>query len=224
MATMGEGVGLVFADRDDAGRRLGARVREAVRREGWSEPLVLGLARGGVPVALRVAEALDAPLDVLVVRKISAPGRPEFGVGAVTADGPARYDESVLTRMGLTPADLRAAYEREKLEARRRLEVYRRGRRPTRVAGREVVLVDDGVARGVTARAALRTLRDAGARRLLLAIPVCARQSVGKLGDAADELVYLAAPAPFDGVGRWYRNFAETTDDEVLAALAARPD
>jgi putative phosphoribosyl transferase len=212
----------VFADRDDAGVRLGAWVRAAARREGWSEPLVLGLARGGVPVALRVADALDAPLDVAVVRKISAPGRPEFGVGAVTADGPVRYDDAVLARLGLTPADLREACEREKAEARRRLEVYRRGRPPARMAGRDVVLVDDGVARGVTARAALRALRHAGARRLLLATPVCAQQSMTELRDAADELVYLAAPAPFGGVGQWYRNFDQTTDDEVLAALAAR--
>ncbi len=130
----------LFADRRDGGARLGARAREM----SWSDPLVLGLARGGVPVAAMVADALGAPLDVAVARKIGAPGQPEFGVGAVTTEGPVRYDERTLRALGLTPADLRPVCERERAEARRRLSRYRAGREPLPVAGRDVLLVDDG--------------------------------------------------------------------------------
>lgn len=218
---MGADVVPLFADRAEAGSRLGARMRELT----WSEPVVLGLARGGVPVAVGVAEAIDAPLDVAVARKIAAPGHSEFGVGAVTADGPACYTDTVLRRLGLTPADLEADCERERATARRRLRRYREGE-PLPVGGRDVLLVDDGLATGVTARAALRQLRAAGPRRLVFAAPVCARESEAALGAGgdADEVVCLASPAEFGAVGPFYRDFGQTTDDEVLAALCGRRD
>ncbi len=208
----------LFADRREAGARLGARVRELV----WSDPVVLGLARGGVPVAAVVAEAMAAPLEVAVARKIGAPWQPEFGLGAVTPDGPACYDEPSLAAFGLTPQDLRADCERERAEARRRLDRYREGRDSLPVAGHDVLLVDDGLATGVTARAALHQLRAVGPRRLVFAAPVCARESADALRrEAADDVVCVAAPARFGGVSRWYRDFRQTSDEEVLAALAA---
>jgi putative phosphoribosyl transferase len=209
-----------FADRREAGSRLADRLREVV----WSDPVVLGLARGGVPIALMVAEALDAPLEVAVARKIGAPGHPEFGVGAVTADGPARYDEATLASLGLTPEDMREDCERERGEARRRLQRYQQGREPVPLAGRDVVLVDDGLATGVTARAALGQLRRTGPRRLVFAAPVCAWESQAMLqseGDA-DEVVCVSVPREFGAVGMWYRDFRQISDDDVLAALAAR--
>jgi predicted phosphoribosyltransferase len=212
------GDGPLFADRADAGAQLADRLAGM----SWSNPVVLGLARGGVPIARRVADALAAPLDVAVARKIGAPSRPEFGVGAVTADGPPRFDEGTLTELGLTPDELREDCERERAEARRRLQRYRRGRDPVPLAGRDVVLVDDGLATGVTARAALGELRAAGPARLVFAAPVCARDSRDALctEQDADDVVCLSAPARFGAVGFWYRDFGQTSDEEVLAALA----
>lgn len=210
---------VLFADRVDAGARLAARLSGL----SWTDPVVLGLARGGVPIAAIVAARLGAELDVAVVRKIAAPGRPEFGVGAVTADGPPRYDERTLDRLGLTPDDLRRDCERERREVLRRLRRYRGDRAPPRLTGRDVILVDDGLATGVTARAALGELRRSGPRRLVYAAPVCARDSAVALradGDA-DEVICLAAPRAFGDVSRWYRRFEQLTDDEVLAALGS---
>jgi putative phosphoribosyl transferase len=209
--------GEVFADRADAGRRLAARLTTMA----WSDPVVLGLARGGVPVARGVALALGAPLDVAVARKIGAPGRPELGLGAVTADGPGHYDHAALARLGLTADDLQATCERERAEARRRLRLYRDGRDPLPVAGRDVLLVDDGLATGVTAHAASADLRAQGPRRVVFAAPVCAPESAAALrtAGAADEVVCVWAPKVFGAVSRWYRDFSQTSDDEVLAAL-----
>jgi putative phosphoribosyl transferase len=211
---------VLFGDRFDAGRRLAARVRDLP----WSDPVVLGLARGGVPVAHEVAAVLGAPLDVAVARKISAPGRPESGVGAVTADGPARYDGRVLARLGLTPDDLRSDCAREQAEAARRLRLYRGGRDPLPLAGRDVLLVDDGLATGVTARAALGELRAGRPRRLAFAAPVCAAASAADLRAAgdADEVICVVAPAYLGAVGSWYRDFTQTADEVVLAVLRER--
>jgi putative phosphoribosyl transferase len=214
------GEGPLFVDRDEAGARLADRLRERA----WSDPVVLGLVRGGVPIALHVATALDAPLDVAVSRKIGAPGHPEFGVGAVTAEGHVRYDDATLAALGLTPDDLRSVCVRERAEAQRRLNRYRAGRAAVPVSGRDVLLVDDGLATGVTARAALRQLRTAGPRKLVFAAPVCARQSADALsadGDA-DEVVCLASLTRFGAVGRWYEDFRQISDAEVLAALEER--
>ncbi len=212
----------LFGDRADAGRQLAARVRGMA----WSDPVVLGLARGGVPVAREVAVALGAPLDVAVARKIGAPGRPEFGVGAVTADGPARYHEAVLAHLGLTAEDLRVECERERAEAGRRLRLYRDGRDRLPIAGRDVLLVDDGLATGVTARAVLGELRAGRPRRLVFAGPVCAAGSAAALRAEghADEVVCVTAPARLGAVSRWYRDFTQTRDEEVLGLLRGQAD
>lgn len=210
----------MFADRQDAGERLANRLKDTR----WSDPLVLGLARGGVPIAWRVAQALDAALDVAVARKIGLPGHPEFGVGAVTTDGPARYDHSTLDRLELSPDDLREVCERERSEARRRLQRYRQGMPAPQVAGRDELLVDDGLVTGVTARAALGQLRTAGPKRLVFAAPGVRPRQPASAADGRGRR-RCRVPLHPDTVRRgraWYHDFRPTTDDDVLAVLAGR--
>jgi predicted phosphoribosyltransferase len=207
----------LFANRYEAGERLA----ELLRERDWRNPVVLGMARGGLPVAARVAAALGAPLDVAVTRKIGAPGQPEFGVGAVTSDGSVYYDRRSLVALGLTEENLRPVHEREWAEARRRLSRYRQAARPVPLADRDVILVDDGLATGVTARASVRALRASAPRRLVFAVPVAAKQSQAALRAEVDDVICLAAPERFGAVGLWYRDFAQVSDEEVLAVLAA---
>lgn len=209
----------VFADRTDGGRWLAA---ELARRT-WVDPLVLGLARGGVPVAAVVARRLGAELDVAVARKIGAPGRREYGVGAVTPDGPAIYDEASLRALHLTADRLARTEKRERAEARRRLERYRAGRAPVVWAGRDVLLVDDGLATGVTATAALRELRAGDPRTVVFAAPVGAPGAAKALLHEADDVVCVTEPPGFRAVGQWYADFGQTRDEDVLALLADDP-
>ncbi|EHR51592.1 putative phosphoribosyltransferase [Saccharomonospora marina XMU15] len=204
-----------FTNRREAGVRLARTLAE--RR--WVRPVVLGLARGGVPVAAEVARLLDAPLGVVVARKIGAPGRPEFGVGAVTAHGPANYDAAGVRALGISADELDAVSERERAEAQRRARLYQRGRQPQPVEGRDVIVVDDGLATGVTATAALRAIRQEGPRTLVLAAPVCAAQAAAALRAEADEVVCAWLPERFHAVGEWYSDFSQTTDDEVIRLL-----
>jgi putative phosphoribosyl transferase len=206
-----------FSDRRAAGLRLSVELR----RHRWHDPLVLGLARGGVVVAHAVAETLDAPLDVAVARKIGAPGHPEFGVGAVTATGDATYDARSLRALGLRPEDLREICAAERAEARRRERVYLGGRTPEPRAGRDVVLVDDGLATGVTARAAAQTIRAEQPRSLVFAAPVCAPEAAAGLKTDVDEVVCLLAPDDLRAIGEWYVDFAQTSDDEVVELLGS---
>ncbi|WP_410586968.1 phosphoribosyltransferase [Amycolatopsis sp. lyj-23] len=205
----------IFADREDGGRRL---ARE-LRRRAWADPVVLGLARGGVPVAAVVARWLSAELDVAVARKIGAPAQREYGVGAVTPEGPAIYDQAGLRALKLTPAQLARAETRERAEARRRVERYRAGRVPSNLTGRDVVLVDDGLATGVTATAALRDLRAARPRTLVFAAPVAAPGAAVRLRREADDVVCVAEPPEFRAVGQWYADFRQLGDEDVLALL-----
>ncbi|MBB5908080.1 phosphoribosyltransferase [Actinoalloteichus hymeniacidonis] len=207
----------VFLDRPAAGRLLAARLRG----RDWHDPVVLGLARGGVPVAAQVAWELDATLDVLVSRKISLPGNPEFGVGAVTADGPPYYAEQTLDTFGIDARDLSQACAGEREEARRRVLRYQGDRAPTPLRGRDVLVVDDGLATGVTATAALRAVRRDEPRLLVFAAPTCASDAAATLSREADEVECLSLPADFVAVGQWYRDFPQTSDDEVVALLTA---
>ena len=200
-----------------AGLHLGAQLRE---RE-WHAPLVLGLARGGVVVAHAAAEVLGAPFDVAVARKIGAPGHPEFGIGAITASGEVTYDERALSMLGLRPGDLVEACEAERAEARRREEVYLDGRDPRPRSGRDVILVDDGVATGVTARAAAQAVRAQAPHALVFAAPVCAPDAAVDLKRDVDEVVCLLAPEDFRAVGQWYGNFDQTSDEEVIELLGS---
>ncbi|MEE2037275.1 phosphoribosyltransferase family protein [Nocardiopsis sp. CT-R113] len=209
-------VSLPFADRSEAGRRLAERVRPLA----VNDPLVLALPRGGVPVGAELARRLDADFDVLMVRKIGLPGRPETGVGAIAEDGRVLFDDRALARMQVPRQALSdtVAAERDELDRRRR--VYRGDRSGPRIAGRDCVIVDDGVATGGTARAALRMVREAGPSRLILAVPVAAPEAVEALREDVDELVVLSAPDNFHSVGEWYRDFDQLSDGHVTAILA----
>jgi len=206
-----------FRDRTDAGRRLG----EALAHLRGEDPLVLGLPRGGVPVAYEVARALDAPLDVAVARKVGAPGQPELGVGAVS-QGVTVIDEATVALLGLRDEDLQPIIEEETRELHRRLLLYRGSDTLPDVKGRFVVLVDDGLATGVTTRAASRALRRLQPARLVLAVPVGPPETVESIRSEVDELICLYQPPVFRAVGLWYDDFAQTSDREVLEFLERR--
>jgi putative phosphoribosyl transferase len=205
-----------FPDRADAGRRLGDRLDLL----GLVEPVVLGIARGGVEVAAPVAVRLGAPLDVLVVRKVAPADRPEVGVGALAEAGAVLWDPTGLDRLGVTADDLAGVVDAERAECDRRVAAYRGGRGRVPVSGRPVVVVDDGIATGVTAIAALRSLRAAGAARLVLAAPVVAAATLPALADEADDVVALLAPERFGAVSRFYDDFGQTSDATVVRLLS----
>ncbi|MCU0265962.1 MAG: phosphoribosyltransferase [Actinomycetia bacterium] len=206
---------LVFADRADAGRRL-ARLLGHLRGQ---DVVVVGLPRGGVPVAFEVARDLGAPLDVVVVRKLGVPFQPELGMGAIGEDGVRVVNDEVLRMTGVTAAELAAVENREGAELARRAARFRAGRARVPLAGRVVVVVDDGIATGSTARAACEVVRATGARRVVLAVPVAPVDWTGRLAGAADELVCVGTPRSFFGVGQFYADFTQTTDEEVVACL-----
>ncbi|MFS4097077.1 phosphoribosyltransferase [Streptomyces sp. AF1A] len=208
-----------FHDRVHAGRELAERLRIRQEAGTLTHPVVLALPRGGVTVAREVAEALDAPLDVLVVRKIGAPSQEELSVGALAGDDPPLFDEQTLEQLGLRPSALDDVVERERAELRRREERYRQGRPEPELRDRTVILVDDGLATGATARAALRWLRARSPERVVVAVPVCSPQAADVLRGEADEVLCLQRPADFLAVAEWYEDFEQLTDDDVLAAL-----
>ena len=183
--------------------------------------MVLALPRGGVPVAFEVARALDAPLDVMVVRKLGVPFQPELGMGAIGEGNVRVLDPETVRIAQVTPDEIAAVEARERAELERRVRLYRSGRPMTSVRGRTVIVVDDGIATGGTARAALQIARAQGARRVVLAVPVAAPDSVRELSDVADAVVAVETPSPFFAIGAWYERFTQTTDDEVRALLHA---
>ena len=206
----------MFADREDAGARLALAVLELGDLD---RPIVLGLPRGGVPVARVVAQALGAPLDVLVVRKLGAPGHPEYAVGAIGPGGIRVVDPRAVAAVG-AQSDAIARIERhESAELLRREERYRAGRDPLDLAGRTAIVVDDGVATGATAGVACRVARALGAARVILAVPVAPADWVSRLEGVADSFVAVETPRDFWAVGQHYRDFRQTTDEEVLEAL-----
>lgn len=204
----------LFRDRADAGRRL-ARELEHLRS---GDVLVLALPRGGVPVGHEVARALGAELDVIVARKLGAPSHPEFGVGAI-APGVRVLDDESVRALGLTPEDIAEVEQTERAELERRVRDYRGERPPPRIRERTVIVVDDGVATGGTARAALKSVRAQGARRVVFAAPVGPSDAIDRLRADADEVVISQTPEPFRAVGLWYDDFGQTSDAEVLALL-----
>ncbi len=213
-----------FTDRRDAGRQLAARLTDPARTPAvplGPDALVLGLPRGGVLVAAEVAAALGAELDVVAVRKLGVPGRPELAMGAVAAVGDAVETvgvEAVLARVDVDEDAAAVVRRAELAELQRRREAYRGDRPPPALAGRTVVLVDDGLATGATMRAAMAAVRRAGAAAVVVAVPVGPPALCAEL--EADEVVCPVTPQPFGAVGRWYADFGQTTDDEVRAALA----
>lgn len=216
MDATGGWVVMLFVDRHDAGRRLAERLM------GWKaeDPVVVGLPRGGIPVAAEVARALGAPLDVLVVRKLGCPWQPELGLGAIGEGGIRVVNEELVAALRIPPQVLEEVARREGGELARRVARYRGGRPPVPVDDRTVILVDDGIATGFTARAGAQVLRRRGARRVILAAPVAPPEAVDELREAADEVVVLETPTGFGAIGAWYLDFTQTTDDEVAQLLA----
>lgn len=209
-----------FHNRREAGQELGLRFMEWASDGELFEPVVLALPRGGVPVGAEVARALGVPLDVLVVRKIGIPGHRETGIGAVVGDDPPLFDRRSLEMLGLTEERLAEDVAREREELRRRSLRYRGDRPAPDVGRRAVILVDDGLATGATARAALRHLRRQDPSRLILAVPVGAPEAASALRSEADDVVCLRQPRDFQAVGLWYDDFEQVTDEEVVATLA----
>ncbi|MES9538898.1 phosphoribosyltransferase family protein [Actinomadura sp. NPDC000600] len=204
-----------FADRADAGRRLAGRLG-GLRAE---DVVVLGLPRGGVPVAFEVARELRAPLDVIVVRKLGVPFQPELAMGAIGEDGVLIVNEEIVRHTGLGESDLAAAQRREEAELEARVERFRRGMPRVELRDRTAVVVDDGVATGATARAACQVARAHGARRVVLAVPVGSPDTMADLRRVADEVVCLQEPELFFAVGQWYQEFGQTSDAEVVELL-----
>jgi len=208
---------MLFRDRTDAGRRLAARMTEYAGR---SDVLVLALPRGGVPVAFEVARALRAPLDVFLVRKLGVPGQEELAMGAIASGGVRVVNESVVQHLDIAPEMIDAVTAREQGELERRERAYRDDRPAPDVRGRTVILVDDGLATGSTMRAAALALRQQGPARVVVAVPVASREACEEFRGEVDDIVCAATPEPFMGVGRWYEDFSQTTDEEVRELLA----
>ncbi|WP_224369104.1 phosphoribosyltransferase [Hyalangium versicolor] len=204
-----------FRDREQAGRLLAKLVREYVDET----PVVLALPRGGVAVGYELARALDAPLDVMVVRKLGVPWHPELGMGALAEGGALYLNQEVLASTDVSPEEVREVIFDETRELERRVQRYRGGRPLQDVKGRTVVLVDDGLATGGTARAAVRALRSFGARSIILAVPVAAAETAEALREQVDTLVCVQEPENLWAIGTWYDDFHQMSDEEVLVLL-----
>jgi predicted phosphoribosyltransferase len=205
-----------FRDRTDAGHRLGEHLAS------WRSPdvVVLGLPRGGVPVAAEVAAALGAPLDVIVVRKLGIPYQPEVAMGAIGEGGVRVLDDTLVARAGVSTAEVDAVEQRERATLESRVQRFRAGADRLDLTGRTAIIVDDGIATGATATAAAQVARKLGASRVVVAAPVGGHDAANRVGDA-DEVVCLLQPPGFQAVGAYYRDFGQTSEDEVAALLAA---
>jgi putative phosphoribosyl transferase len=210
-----------FADRDAAGTALAERLKEYAGR---SDVVVLALPRGGVPVAYQVARALNAPLDVFVVRKLGVPGHEELAMGAIASGDVRVLNQDVLAWYRLSPDAVDAVARVEKAELERRERLYRGGRSLMPIEGRVVILIDDGLATGSTMRAAVEAVRRLQPLRIVVAVPVGAQDACEQLRHVADDAICLMAPASFSAVGQWYRDFSQTTDDDVRRLLASIGD
>ncbi|HOG45917.1 MAG TPA: phosphoribosyltransferase family protein [Anaerolineae bacterium] len=205
-----------FVDRRDAGRRLAEALGAMQDRPGL---LILAVPRGGVVVGVEVARALKAPLDIVIARKIGAPDNPELAIGAVAPDGTAALDEDLVARLGVSDRYIQVATEQARQEIDRRLQVYRNGRPPLQVRGKNIVLVDDGVATGATTLAAIRYLRKQEPAELTLAVPVGPPDTMAMLSHEVDRAVVLYSPELFWAVGAFYQHFEQTSDEEVVELL-----
>lgn len=210
----------MFQDRHDAGQQLADLVAERVP----DPDLVLGIPRGGLPVARPVAERLNVPLDIVAAKKMGMPGNPEFAIGAAASDGSAWVDDDVVERYDIDEEYIENERERAAETAQEKIETYREGREEPEMAGRTVLIVDDGVATGATARACLREVTDAGAERVILAVPVGPSESLADLEREADQVVVVEEPERFGAVGAHYREFGQVSDEEAADFLDWEPD
>jgi predicted phosphoribosyltransferase len=208
-----------FRNRTDAGRQLAEKLSAYADR---TDVLVLALPRGGVPVGYEVARALGAPLDVFLVRKLGVPGYEELAMGAVASGGVRVLNDEIVRGLGISEDEIEAAVARELRELSRRARLYRGDRPPPDVAGRTVILVDDGLATGATMRAAVAALRQQQPARIVVAVPTASPDTCEALKAEADDVICAMTPEPFFAVGHWYEDFTQTTDNEVRELLAHR--
>lgn len=215
---------MLFYDRRDAGRVLAQAIRASCDGRDWVDPVVLGLPRGGVPVAFEVARELSLPLDVLVVRKLGVPGQEELAMGAIASGGTEVINQVVVHELGISLETIEEVAQQERMEVERRECAYRDGRAPARVGGRTAILIDDGLATGSSMMAAARSLRSR-ARQVIVAVPVAAESTCNKLRSEVDQIICATTPQLFFALGMFYRNFVQTTDEEVRTLLSkARSD
>jgi len=207
---------MFFKNRVDAGKKLAEKL---IKYKNIKNGIVLGLPRGGVPVAYEVAQVLNLPLDIVVPRKVGMPGQPELAVGAVCEDGSVILNEALLQMANIKPEDLQPIIDAEKQEAQRRLTKYRRDRPKLDLKNKVVILVDDGIATGSTMRAAIASARAKGAEKIIVAVPVIPPDTIPVLQQEVDELIYLDAPVYFGAVGAFYQNFGQTPDEEVVSLM-----
>jgi putative phosphoribosyl transferase len=211
---------LPFRDRTEAGRLLGAQFAS---RDWPKDSIVLGLPRGGVPVAFEVARALGLPLDVIVVRKLGVPRQPELAMGAIASGGVRVLDQELIRQEGISQEQVEAIAVREEQEAKRREQLYRESRPALDLRNRTVILVDDGLATGSTMQAAAKCVKSLQPSAVIVAVPVASRQAYAHLRHTVDECVCLTVPEPFGSVGEWYRDFRQTSDAEVRELLSQPP-
>lgn len=210
----------IYRDRTEAGRLLAQALKEQITESDRTNLLVLAIPRGGIVIGAEVAQKLGAPLDVWLARKIGAPGNPELALGSVASHGEVFLDQQTIAAVGVSQAYLERATQREREELERRMILFRGHAEPVQVDGRTVILVDDGVATGSTALAALKTLKRAGAAHRILAVPVAPSDTISKLQNASDQLLVLHPEPLFYAVGQFYERFDQVSDEEVIALLA----
>lgn len=208
---------MLFKDRSDAGNQLVPLLRSY---KGKENVIVLGLARGGVVTANEIAKALQLPLGVVVVRKVGAPGNEELALGAVTEKGEGIFNDHLISLLGVSPDYLKRQVEIEKQKAKARLELYLGERPAPNLKGKTVILVDDGIATGASMRVAIQSVRNQGAKKIILAVPVAAPDALKKIEKEVDEVVCLLSPAYFEAVGSFYKKFEQTTDEEIINLLS----
>lgn len=210
-------VTLPLTDRVSAGQALGQQLKDYQQSE---DPLVIALPRGGVPVAYQIAKSLNAPLDVMIVRKLGLPHHKEYAMGAIASGGVQILMDDVVSANRVSLEEIQRVVIQEKQELERREKIYRQQRSWPDLHARCVILVDDGVATGATMVAAIRAVRDQGAKKIIAAVPVAPRETAEEISALVDEAVFLATPQPFYAVGQWYKKFEQTTDEEVQSLLA----
>ncbi|MFQ5729607.1 MAG: phosphoribosyltransferase [Waddliaceae bacterium] len=207
---------MIFRDRIEAGEAL---TKELQRYKNQEEVVIIGLPRGGVPVAYQVAENLNLPLDIVCPRKIGAPMNKEFAIGAITETGEGIFDIETIARLHITKEYIAEEVENEKKEARYRLEIYREGRPPRNLKGKTIIIIDDGLATGSTMKAAIQSIKAEDAKKIVVAVPVSPPDTVEEIRSMVDEVICLDAPLFFQAVGQFYEDFSPTHDDEVVELM-----
>jgi putative phosphoribosyl transferase len=207
---------MLFKDRRDAGRKLAEKL---IKYANQKDVVAIGLPRGGVVVAYEISKRLKLPLDIIASRKIGMPGQPEFALGAITADGNEVFDLRSIKSFGLERGDLEKIIEAERREAQRRMTVYRPGRDPLNLKDKTVILVDDGIATGMTMQATYLSAKSYGAKKIIIAVPVIPRDQIKEFERLSEELVYLASPVNFGAIGLFYQDFAQVDDETVVRLM-----